>query len=272
MELVVQPQKHSRLMTLLVMVTALMIIGAWIIYTQPGVLGKADAVGYAICHRIPGRSFEAFGRPLPLCARCTGIYLGVMTGFFVFHASGRSRAASLPHWKVLVVLALFVMILGIDGLNSYFSLFDGYQGPYKPTNTLRLITGVFCGFTLINIVFPVFNQSLWENGGDPTPPIRNLKELAGLSLLGVLMIVLMLLQNATILVFLGIVSAVGVVIVLTMIMTVMFVTVTQHFRSYHTWGELRLPLLAGLTLAILMIGTIDFARYTVTGTWQGFVF
>jgi hypothetical protein len=57
-----------------------------------------------------------------------------------------------------------------------------------------------------------------------------------------------------------------------MIMTVMFVTMTQHFRGYRTWSELRLPLLAGLTLAILMIGIIDFARYTVTGTWQGFVF
>src|SRR5687768_4893185 len=97
------PVRHSRLMTWLVLLAAIGIIGLWIVFTPSGIRGKGDAVGYAICHRIAERSFMAFGAPLSLCARCTGIYLGAMTGLGVFIASGRSRASKLPNWRVLAV-------------------------------------------------------------------------------------------------------------------------------------------------------------------------
>lgn len=271
MELAAAP-RHSRLTIYLVLLAAVIIIGAWTFFTQAGLQGKADAVGYAICHRIASRSFEAFGRPLPLCARCTGIYLGVMTGLGVFFASGRGRCGQLPDWRVSAVLGAFVVIMGIDGLNSYFTLYPSYEGIYQPHNWLRLTTGVFCGLTLISFVFPIFNQSIWHNMGDPTPPLRNLKELAGMCLLAGLVILLTLAQNATVLLFLGLVSAAGVLIVLTMMFMVVFVTVTQNFRTYHTWQELWLAGIAGLTMAFTMIGAIDFARYTLTGTWNGFTF
>jgi len=272
MDFVLQ-RRYSRVTIWVVLLAALGIIGGWLLYTQPGVLGKADAVGYAICHRIPGRSFEAFGRPLPLCARCTGIYLGVMTGLGVYVASGRSRVTYLPHWRILLFLGLFVAMMGVDGVNSYFHLFPGFVGIYTPSNALRVATGIFCGLTLITIVFPIFHQSIWHHThAEAAAPIRNMKELAGVSLLALLMLLLVLAQNATILLFLGILSAAGVLIVLTMIMTVAFVTVTDNFRTYRTWGELWLPLCAGLTLAIAMIFAINVGRYTLTGTWEGFVF
>lgn len=34
------------------------------------------AIGHAICHQLPLRSFHAWGASLPVCARCTGIYVG----------------------------------------------------------------------------------------------------------------------------------------------------------------------------------------------------
>jgi len=33
-------------------------------------------VGAAVCHQKPERSFHLWGAQLPVCARCTGIYLG----------------------------------------------------------------------------------------------------------------------------------------------------------------------------------------------------
>jgi hypothetical protein len=195
-----------------------------------------------------------------------------MTGLGVFLASGRTRASKLPNWRVLLVLGLFVAIMGIDGVNSYFTLFPNFEGVYQPHNTLRLVTGIYCGLALINLVFPIFNQSLWEAGGDRQPAIRNLKELAGLSLIAALTAALVLVQRPTLLLVLGLISAGGVLVVLTMIMTVGFVTTVGHFQEYRSWKELRLPLLAGLTMAIVMIGSIDLLRYAATGTWSGFSF
>lgn len=34
------------------------------------------AAGSVVCHQLPWRSFHLWSAPLPVCARCTGIYLG----------------------------------------------------------------------------------------------------------------------------------------------------------------------------------------------------
>ena len=61
----------------LALAVGLVLLG-WLLNTPPGLLGKADAIGYAVCHRIDLRSFHLGERALPLCARCSGMYLGAM--------------------------------------------------------------------------------------------------------------------------------------------------------------------------------------------------
>src|SRR5215510_9270902 len=112
-------QPFPRRLAIIVSIAAVIVLFAWIMGTPQGIMGKADAIGYAICHQIAGRSFLIDGIPMPLCARCTGIYLGVMTSLFIAVASGRSRVRRLPPPKVLAVLVLFVVVMGIDGVNSY---------------------------------------------------------------------------------------------------------------------------------------------------------
>ena len=62
----------------ILVITALVLLVTWFWYTPAGLLGKADAVGYAVCHRIDVRSFHLGDRQIPVCARCTGQYLGAM--------------------------------------------------------------------------------------------------------------------------------------------------------------------------------------------------
>ena len=71
----------------------LLLVG-WLFNTPGGLLGKADAVGYAVCHRIDLRSFYIGDRQLPLCARCTGMYLGAMLGLVYQVFFGRRRAGT----------------------------------------------------------------------------------------------------------------------------------------------------------------------------------
>ncbi|MBZ0316992.1 MAG: DUF2085 domain-containing protein [Anaerolineae bacterium] len=268
-EVVIHPNTYSKTSVWIALFFAVIIIGAWLLATPAGVLGKADAVGYAICHRITIRSFEAFDRQLPLCARCTGIYLGVVSGLMLLIAGGRSRAMRLPNWRILIVLGLFVVVLGIDGFNSYFHLFPGFKGIYSPNNTLRLITGVFTGLTFINLLLPIFNSAVWAKV-DNRAPLENFKELAGMCLVACLVIAAALSERSGILLIFGVFSTLGVVTVLTMICSVMALALMQRNQTYVEWRELWLPLLIGLTIAITMIGGIDFLRYMFTGTWEGF--
>ena len=60
------------------------LISIWMYYGPDGILGKADAVGYAVCHRIESRSFLIGEIQFSVCARCTGQYLGAVLGILFF--------------------------------------------------------------------------------------------------------------------------------------------------------------------------------------------
>src|SRR3990172_240500 len=77
-----QPIISEKLLRWISIVLLLIVLTVWVIFTPGGLFGKADAVGYAVCHRITIRSFLfPDGHQFPLCARCTGTFIGVLIGF-----------------------------------------------------------------------------------------------------------------------------------------------------------------------------------------------
>ncbi len=253
----------------LVVISAAVVLGLWMLGTPAGVLGKASAVGYAICHQIAVRSFQIGTAVMPLCARCTGIYLGVVTGLLFMFISGRRKVCQLPGRNVALVLSVFIVVMVIDGVNSYIHLFPGGTGVYEPHNWLRLVTGIYCGFAVINLVYPVFNGVIWQEPQDARA-IQNLQELAGLCAVLGFVVLLVLSERPTFLFILALASVFGVIAMLTMIGTVLFVSLLKLENSFRSWRGLIVPLLAGLTVTFVLIGGIDALRLLLTGTWAGF--
>jgi uncharacterized membrane protein len=243
--------------------------GAWLAFTPPGLLGKADAVGYAICHRIDLRSFHVGDQAMPLCARCTGIYLGALAGVLGMAALGRGRAGGLPRTPQLVALVGFIGLMGVDGLNSYATLFPGVPHLYEPNNWLRLATGTFNGLAVAGLLYPVFNQTLWREW-DPAPVLRSWRELGLLALAAVGLMALVLTEEPVALYPLAVLSTLGVVGLLTMLYTIGLLAVTGRNNTLAGWRSAALPLVIGLTLALLQIALIDAGRYALFGTWAGF--
>ncbi|MFQ5886489.1 MAG: DUF2085 domain-containing protein, partial [Anaerolineae bacterium] len=182
------------------------------------ILVKADAVAYAVCHRLPDHSFHLAGRQLPLCARCTGTFLGAFWGFLGLMAKGRT--SRFPPVKVLILLVGFIVLMGVDGLNSYLALSPGLPHLYEPHNSLRLITGTLYGLSLSILVFPVFNFTLWKEP-KPSEVLSGFRELSIL-LVGPLFIVLIVgAQIDAFLYPLALVSALGVLLIFTLVNTLL---------------------------------------------------
>ncbi len=261
---------YSRLTVWTVALLAGVIFGVWLLGTPSGLLGKADAVGYAICHRIDVRSFHTHDRPLPLCARCTGIYLGVITGLAFLVQRGRVRSSGLPPTNLLLVMALSGAALAFDGLNSYLSLFAFYRPLYQPHNTLRLITGMGFGLAMISVVLPVFNSIAWADS-DPAPALRSFKEMGVTYGIGAGVCAAVLIDQPMLRAVLGMISAVGVVLMFGVIGTVTFLIGTRRENTITRWRDLLLPVLAGAVFTFAVIGGIDAVRYWFTGTWEGFI-
>ena len=253
---------HRRL-GVFVLAVALIIIGAWIVVMPGGLLGHADLVGYAICHRIPERSFFVGGAQLPLCARCSGTYLGALIGFVVMALLGRRRAANLPSPLVLVFLILFVAVMGLDGVNSYLTLFPGAPHLYEPQNWLRLTTGTLEGIALAAVMLPVFNQTMWADATDERS-LHNLRELGVVALGGIAVILVVLAEPPALLYPLALLSSGTVLWMLTLINSVLATIAARRENYAFGWQDAAPFMVVGLAMTLAELSTIDLGRAYLT--------
>lgn len=252
---------------LLIFLVTLLVIG-FLAFTPEGLLGKADAIGYAVCHRIDLRSYHIGDRPLPLCVRCTGMYLGAMVGL-VYQWKTSKRCAGTPPRRVIAVLFLLAFAFAIDGINSYLTLFPRMPHLYPPQNTLRLITGTGMGLVISAMLYPAFQQTIWQIVREEAA-ISNLRQLMALVALAAAVDALALTQNPFLLYPLALISAGGVLTLLTLIYTMLWIIVLRRENRYTNWRELGWFLWAGFGFALLQISLIDLGRFLLTGSWDGF--
>ncbi len=230
-------------------------------------MGKADAIGYAVCHRIEHRSFFLDDRQLPLCARCTGMYLGALTT--VLFQLPRGKAGGIPSKKWLGFLGLLALLFAIDGFNSYLRLIPNAPSVYESQNWLRLATGTGMGVCLGAVIYPIFNQSVWRDwsGRQALGGVRQFILLV----LALAISNLIVLSGIPILLYpLAIIGTFMVLVVLSMVYTIAWLMISGGENTFKNLNELRLPLLVGLAIALAQIIVMDGLRYLWSGTWLGF--
>jgi len=119
--------------------------------------GKALAALHGLCAQQPDHSFYFGDQRLPFDARMTGIYGGFAVTALYLLARGRWRRGNVPSITVTALLASFILVLGIDGVNS--TLRDiGLGYAYEPLNELRLATGMLTGTTLAIFIWMMIAQ------------------------------------------------------------------------------------------------------------------
>jgi uncharacterized membrane protein len=247
---------------------------AALFYIAPeGALGKLDAIGYAVCHRIDARSFQIGDRQLPLCARCTGEFFaaGIALIFMGFVSGKRGR---MPSRGMLAVLFLFLLAFAIDGSNSYLYLmkqmgaFDKIPNLYIPNNALRLFTGSGMGIALATVLYPILNQTLWR--GQDDRPALDWKSFGILAAIVIVLDLLILTEHPAILYPAAFISALGVLSLLVIVFGILWIIVMRTDNTYEHPRQLWLPIASGLTLSLLLVLSVDLLRLMLTGTWGGF--
>jgi uncharacterized membrane protein len=262
----------SHLLTWIAASALMIALVLWLSFTPNGILGKADAVGYAVCHRITARSFLfPDGRQLPMCARCSGTFIGVLVGLLgpglIF---GRRRAGNFPPTSLMLVMFAFSAFWAFDGFNSFtFLIPRDVPHLYQPNNFLRLFTGMFHGITMGSMILPIANAALWADANADRTLSNFWQYLALVGIGGVL--ILMVLSEWPIFLYpLGLLSAIGAVSILATVNTVIMATLLKmENRAYRLRDALPL-IMFGFAVTISLIGIIDVARFAMFGTWDGF--
>lgn len=269
-----QPSKFEAIASWLVPIAAIIAVVAWFIIAPEGALGKLDAIGYAVCHRIDERSFQIDDRQLPLCARCTGEFYAAGIAM-LFQAIVSGRRSKLPSKGIIAVLVIFFLAFGLDGTNSYVYLLKQSSGGleqipnlYVPNSTLRLFTGSGMGIALAAILFPVINQTLWRQLDNR--PALEWKQFGILTAI-ILVINLLILTDSSIVLYpIAYISALGTLSLLVSVFAILWIIIMKQDNTFENPRQLWLAFASGLTLALLLILSIDLLRYQFTGTWNGF--
>lgn len=269
-----QTNKNKRFVTLIIALGTLLALGFYAVTDPTNIpydhaLTGADWIGAGICHRITSRTFTVYGRQLPLCARCTGIYLGIVLSFLILILAGRGRRVNMPKMPILLAMLGLVAIMGIDGVNSYTHFFPNFPHVYEPRNWLRLVTGMGAGLAMGIFVFPALTQTLWQDQ-EYKPVLNNFGELMLLFLVAGITIALVLSNQPAILYVLGLVSAAGVLLILTTINVVMLLTLMKKDGRAVNWRDTAVPLSIALIIAIAQVSLITLMRLNLLGTTTGF--
>lgn len=227
-------------------------------------LRPLDLVGYAVCHRIPERSFALGGAQLPVCARDTGMFLGALLGMIAGALVLRRRASQFPKRPYVFVLAAFFLAWAFDGFNSYVLLLTRQPLFYMPQNWLRLTTGAFMGVSLSAYVVALLNQALWHDA-TPESTVSSWGDVLRLVAIAVGIIAVVVLQPDFLYGPLAVLSVLGVIVLLTVVNGLMVIIISKRHGTLERWSQLGVAGAAGLLLSIVEIAGIDLLRVALTG-------
>jgi uncharacterized membrane protein len=113
-------------------------------------------VGSVVCHQIPERSFYWAAYQLPVCARCTGLYVsgtvGVIAWIAIKTAGGWRPTAINPH--------IALRVLAMAAVPTALSLATGVLGVWDGSNVTRALLAIPLGGIAGAIVAAVATKDL----------------------------------------------------------------------------------------------------------------
>lgn len=271
------PQRFSlqRWQIALLIMFTLTLLGFWTIsdpnrLAASGILTAGDYAGAAFCHRISTRSFSILGRPIGLCARCSGMYLGFFLYLSLVVLSGREKSVSFSPIYILAIMATLVAIMGVDGINSYSHFFPNAPHIYTPNNTLRLFTGLGTGLAIGTFIVPAVSQTLWHPSIQVKKAAINTPgELVGLIGIAVLAGLILLTELPITTYVLAIFSILGLLLILTGINSILFLLLWRKDNKILN-GLQSIPVLSiSFIFACIEAAVLVSIRVMIIGTIHG---
>lgn len=254
---------HHRVNRTLLLAAAALAVSAVLAWFRPAALLDAgDAIGYAVCHQLPDRSFFLEGRRLPLCARCSGTFLGVFTAYTAVVVRRRMRCTALPPIPITALLLLGVGFWAADGLNSYLALLSLPHG-YSPHNALRLAAGMLNGLALGTLIWPVVAMTVWKEPRS-APVLAGWKEYAVLLAVGGTEVTLILSGWPPALYLLALMGLAGVLAILLTVNTLIAVVLLRREGRATAARDLLLPAGIAVLISAGMIAGMDALRLWLT--------
>ncbi len=222
---------------------------------------KSLAALHGLCAQQPGHSFWFGDARLPFDARMTGIYGGFLIVGIYLLSRGRLYRSGPPPVSVLITAAVFVAIMGVDGVNSTLNDF-GMPYVYEPSNHLRYFTGAMTGTSLALFIWMIAGGVLWSPQVAIDKPImRSWKEFLPIATLVTMFWALLQMQVAFLFAPIAVFLVISAVIVVSSIALVALRLATGGFQKALRPLDLSRSAVVAILIAYAVMSSISGARF-----------
>ena len=120
--------------------------------------------GLGLCHQFPERSYHFAEVTWAVCARCSGIYVGLIFALVALLLAyrikdGHGQRHGFLAWPYWLFLGFGLAFMGWDGVTSYAHI-------RETTNFLRWVTGIIMGASLAPLVYFLLVNNLAKHSID----------------------------------------------------------------------------------------------------------
>ena len=253
---------------LLTSLAALAVIAVWLVLTPAGFEGKLLALADSVCHGNPDHRLHIGERLLPLCARCTGMFLGGLFGLIGFGRSTRNNGY--PKLAFKLVSGFLALIFAVDGINSGAdTLFS--RALYPPSNDLRLITGLGMGIVLAAILVPLWRQ-IMQSDSPVGAGLQNWSQFLPVFLAETAVVPLIIYAPAWMYFPVAVLSTFAVPVLITIVYTLLWILILKKEAALRNHSQRITYIALGCLTAFVQIGLLNLLRFKLLGTWAGIQF
>lgn len=225
---------------------------------------KVWAAVHGLCAQTPGHMLRFGEQELPLCARDSGIYLGVTLGVAFLLARGRWLAAGRPARWFWVLLAGILAFFAVDALNSLADDWFGLRLLYAPDNRLRLASGLALGLVLAVLLLWAVHLSFQERRREQRI-VAGWPDQAGLLFLGLIGGLALGSGWPPLYIPLMVLSVGGMIASLVVLNALLVLLIGRGKEVLEDLREAGRPLLWGSILAVAEMAFLSWLRYRLGG-------
>ena len=220
---------------------------------MPVLLKVLNFLGGGLCHQQDSRSFGFDGLYMPLCSRCTGIYIGIFFSLVAIIIIERRVKGEFPSVKTAVITIGAILLMGLDVAASALKFFDS-------NNYIRFAAGFLAGWFIALILLQLKNILMWKKLVR-VPYLNDKKSFIIWMFSGISLIAAFMFSFKRLLIFWGVISVIGMIIFVTLIILILFFGINHRLTNkINSWKSHILCFTTGVVFSIGILALLSTAR------------